>query len=70
MMMMTMDNAPLRCHILDFFNTNKQNTLHHWIEHVKTSMMVLFLALEMMFVAFFIAKSSLMCQNHQKETLS
>jgi hypothetical protein len=41
-MLMTMDNAPLWCHFLVYFNTNKHNALRHWIEHVKTSRTVLF----------------------------
>jgi hypothetical protein len=43
---MTMDNGQwtmlLGRHFLDFFNTNKCNALHHWIDHVKISRMVIF----------------------------
>ena len=67
---MTMDNAPLQCLFLDSFNNKKQNTLHHWIEHVNISRTVLFSALEMVFVVLKCAKSSLKCQNHKKDAFS
>ena len=52
-------------HFLVYFNTNKRNALHHWIEHVNISRTVFFQLWKKMFVAFFIAKSSWCAKNYQ-----